>query len=61
MDRLAEGPGTRRWYQRFARCSFEELEHHPACTWAKMLRAAARCPYGIVVILSGHEWSIHRG
>ena len=34
MDRLAEGPGTRRWYQRCAWCSFEELEHHPACTWA---------------------------
>ena len=60
-DRFSQGPGNRRWYQRCAWCSFEELEHHPACMWAKMLRVARRTPFGIVVVLSGRDWTRYRG
>jgi len=59
VDRLAEGPDERRWYQRCAFCSYEDLEHHPGCTWAKYLRAALRHGNGVVVVLAGRDAERH--
>ena len=45
----------RRWWQRCAWCSYEDLEHHHGCAWAAFLRVCRWSETGVLVVVNSPQ------